>query len=518
MPLLETFDSSLGNYVVFSTVTPAWVRFQGSDGNPAAGCARIVSETIAAAPNYYSAFLKNNTDTYTLVNNAPSLWFNGKFSSSIDLSSFFTTVSLTVTINFTAPATQIFTQYFGFVLVGASAGGANWVQVQIAMPGKVIGDEITEIIFCATQSAAANSPVYRFTALIDSITVATSAPAFNATPPGLPLPLRLVSGRYSGGINTGNVAEIAAAVYPVVCNLSATKAIVAFVDDSTGTGRVQVVNKTDLTLTPAASSYSLGAGTVPAAVFALSSTKAVALYEPGAAVILDVSGDVITVGTPVALEAGAIYISGSRLTATKFFISYVVATVARGVVASVTGSTITLNTPANASSNNSEETSCATLVDDTTVILAYHSAADTIRAVALTISGVGFSIADDELIDSNVSGPMGLPMVSKLDATRVVVTWFNNVTEFDCKAAIVTLAGAALGPGAILTYSTGAASRFYPAVGALSADRIAAAYVYSDALRAKTLSAVSGTVSDNNNEVNVASSGNTPSVAVMKAI
>lgn len=332
-----------------------------------------------------------------------------------------------------------------------------------------------------------------------------------------PLPLKLVAGQYGGTISTGNVIEIADAYSPIVCNLSATKAIVAFTDD-TGTGRVQVVNKSSLALTLGASSYSLGASTVPVALFALSSTKAVALYEPGSAVILDIAGDVITVGTPVALETGAVFIGGSRLTATKFFVSYVISTVARGVVASVATSTITLNTPANASSNNSEETSCATLVDDTTVMMAYHSAADTMRLVALTISGVGFSIADDELIDSNVSGPMGTPMVSKLDATRVVVTWYNNAAEFDCKGAIVTLSGGALTPGAILTYSTGAASRFYPAVGALSDARIAAAYIYSDTLAVKTLSGSSTTLTDNNNEVVPASSGNIPSVAVMKAI
>ncbi len=330
--------------------------------------------------------------------------------------------------------------------------------------------------------------------------------------------MKLIAGRYSGSITTGNVAEIGSAVSPIVCNLSATKAIVAFVDYATLTSRVQIVNKSGLAPTLGASSYSLGTGTLPFAIFALSSTQAVALYTPGAAVILDVSGDVITPGTAVPLETGAVFISGSRLTATKFFVSYVLTTVARGVVASVTGSTITLNTPANASNNNSEETSCATLVDDTTVMMAYHSATDTMRLVALTISGVGFSIADDELVDSDVSGPMGIPTVSKLDATRCVVNWYNNVAEFDCKAAIVTLSGGALTPGAILTYSTGAASRFYPAIGALSDSRIAAAYVYSDTMAVKTMSGASTTLTDNANEITPIASGNMPSVAVMKAI
>lgn len=326
------------------------------------------------------------------------------------------------------------------------------------------------------------------------------------------LSIKLTAGRYSGGtIDTGSEVEIYDAEAPLVCNLSTTKGIVAYTDTSLG-GRVQVVNKSVLTLTLGALSYGLGAGTTPSAIFALSATKAVALYEPGAAVILDISGDVITVGTPVSLESNATFISGCRLTATKFFVGYVTTTLARGVIATVTGSTISLGTPANASTANSEETSCCCLVNDTTVILAYHSTADTIRCVALAISGTGFSISDDKLVDSDSDGPMGFPFVSKLDSVRGTLTYFSNVDV--CKSAIVQLTGSSLSIGNILAYSSG----LNPAIGALNNGRMATAYLSGGTAYVRTLSANGLTTTDNSNEAGLDTTDNLPSIAVMAAI
>lgn len=324
--------------------------------------------------------------------------------------------------------------------------------------------------------------------------------------------IKLTAGRYSAGvIDTGSEVEIFDAVLPIVCNLSTTKGIVAYSDTALG-GRVQVVNKTGLTLTLGASSYGLGAGTTPSAIFALSSTKAVALYEPGACVILDISGDVITVGTPVSLEVGAVFISGCRLTSTKFFVGYVTTTLARGVVATVTGSTISLATPANASTANSEETSCTCLVNDTTVILAYHSAADEIRCVALAISGTSFSISDDELVDSDSDGPMGFPFVSKLDSARGTLTYFSSADV--AKSCIVQLTGSSLSVGNILAFSSGS----NPAIGALNNGRMATAYLRDGTAYVRTLSASGLTTTDNSNEAGLDVTENIPSLAVMAAI
>lgn len=324
--------------------------------------------------------------------------------------------------------------------------------------------------------------------------------------------IKLTAGQYSGGtIDTGSEVEIFDAESPIVCNLSTTKGIVAYTDTALG-GRVQVVNKSNLTITLGALSYGLGAGTTPSAIFALSATKAVALYEPGACVILDISGDVITVGTPVSLEVGAVFISGCRLTSTKFFVGYVTTTLARGVVATVTGSTISLGTPANASNNNSEETSCTCLVDNTTVILSYHSAADTIRAVALSISGTTFSIVDDELIDSDSDGPMGFPFVSKLDSVRGTLTYFSSAEV--CKSCIVQLTGSSLSVGNILAFSSGS----NPAIGALNNARTAAAYLRDGTAYVRTLSASGLTTASDTNETTLDATVNIPSLAVMAAI
>lgn len=324
--------------------------------------------------------------------------------------------------------------------------------------------------------------------------------------------VKLAAGQYNGGtIDTGSEVEIFDAQTPLVCNLSATKGIVAYTDTALG-ARVQVVNKSNLTITLGASSYSLGAGTTPSAIFALSATKAVALYGPGAVVILDISGDVITVGTPVSLESNATFISGCRLTATKFFVGYVTTTLARGVVATVTGSTISLGTPANASTANSEETSCTCLVDNTTVILAYHSAADTIRCVALAISGTSFSISDDELIDSDSDGPMGFPFVSKLDSARGTLTYFSSADV--AKSCIVQLTGSSLSVGNILAFSSGS----NPAIGALNNGRMATAYLRDGTAYVRTLSASGLTTTDNSNEAGLDTTENIPSLAVMAAI
>lgn len=324
--------------------------------------------------------------------------------------------------------------------------------------------------------------------------------------------IKLTAGQYSGGtIDTGSEVEIFDAEAPLVCNLSATKGIVAYTDPVLG-ARVQVINKSALTLTLGASSYSLGAGTTPSAIFALSSTKAVALYEPGAAVILTISGDTISLGSPVSLESNATFISGCRLTSTKFFVGYVTTTLARGVVATVTGSTISLGTPANASTANSEETSCATLVNDTTVILAYHSTADTIRCVALAISGTGFSISDDKLVDADSDGPMGFPFVSKLDSVRGTLTYFSSADV--CKSAIVQLTGSSLSVGNLLAFSGGSS----PAIGALSGARMAAVYLVGGTVYAQTLSNSGLSTASDGNAAALDTTDNLPSIAVMAAI
>lgn len=189
--LLETFDGGLGNYAPIANTPPASVTFQGGAGNPLAGCAYLVSETGAGVGDYFPAAIENSTDTYVLVENAPSLWFNSVHACNVNLG--FTPLSFAVDIIFSSGA-PIHTTYLGFALVGTSPPYTlGWAQRQIALPGRVIGDTITSITFTCMQSLGAGSPQNIFTALVDSISVSVATPSFDANPAPLSLYARSLS-------------------------------------------------------------------------------------------------------------------------------------------------------------------------------------------------------------------------------------------------------------------------------------------------------------------------------------
>lgn len=275
----------------------------------------------------------------------------------------------------------------------------------------------------------------------------------------------------SGAIELGAAVDINSpngiSGTPVIGGLSTTKALVFFIDGVSAAGRVRVVNMSDVTLTLGASSYLVAAAIIPNVVIPLSDTLAVVGY-PSSVAACSVSGDVVTVGSPVALEATAVFISGCRLSATTGLICYVVPTgVVRAVTFSVSGTTITLGTPANASDFNSLETSAVAL-DSSTAAIAYRRDADnTLRLSALHSIGAGFTRGDDILVASNAySNSPSIPMLSVQTATTLVAVYTDISTPTDLHAALITFTAPgtlALTDSCVVDDAAGADANHHPA-------------------------------------------------------
>lgn len=178
--LLQTFDSDLGNYVGLGVTPPASVTFLGGTGNPLAGCAYLVSSNPGNGTDYYPAIMRNNTDTFVLIENLSKLWFNASFTCDVNLG--FVAVSFGTTV-ITSIGTHTVNN-LGFALVGSSPPyESGWIQMNVPLTAAIIGDTITSVMFTCFQSLVHNSPQNVFTAKIDSISVGASTPAFDPNPP-----------------------------------------------------------------------------------------------------------------------------------------------------------------------------------------------------------------------------------------------------------------------------------------------------------------------------------------------
>lgn len=175
---IETnFDTSRGNYFDGGSIPPLGQSvYVAGIGNPNIGSMFLTAQSNF--PDYSPGTIYNNTDTLTLLENQPFLWFNLQYWSDISLADF-TAKTLLINVTFQGKP-DIFDQKFNFALAGP--GGINlnvWQQQSVALTNRFIGDIITSVRFTLCEAVGCNSPGFnQITTYIDSIKVQVAAPPF----------------------------------------------------------------------------------------------------------------------------------------------------------------------------------------------------------------------------------------------------------------------------------------------------------------------------------------------------
>lgn len=181
-----------------------------------------------------------------------------------------------------------------------------------------------------------------------------------------------------GSISVGTPVTVLGnyGIAPTVVALSASKAVIIYVDDADsdkGKARVASVSGSTITLGSVVTFEASATGQNGAA--ALSSSKVILTYNTATqakAVILDISGTTITVGTAVVMETVAAgQHTVGKLTATKAIASYASSLITpRACVLDVSGSTITANSPL-AYDSNAVYGACLTAMDTETALVVF---------------------------------------------------------------------------------------------------------------------------------------------------
>jgi len=182
-------------------------------------------------------------------------------------------------------------------------------------------------------------------------------------------------------ITVGNsvVYESANSGYDSVAMLTSTKAIVVYVDNgNTGYGTSCILNVSGSTITTGTPKVFESAYTAYTSVAMLTTAKAIVVYsdsgssDHGTSCILDVSGSTITAGTPVVYESSDSYYSSvASLTSTKAIVVYQKngsGNYGTSRILDVSGTSITVGSPAVFEAASTYNTSVATLTSTKAIV------------------------------------------------------------------------------------------------------------------------------------------------------
>jgi hypothetical protein len=267
-------------------------------------------------------------------------------------------------------------------------------------------------------------------------------------------------------------------------------------------------------------------GSAPRTCFKVSSTTAILFYGASGAsakaVILSLSGTSpalsLSVGTPANatdVEAwnsfenftGAPIVS--QLSSTLYLSSYVTAGVAKAVAISVSGTTVTIGTPATIlGSGGLSGTHTTYALTATTALVLYKSGASAPyanNAVVVSVSGTTCNVGTPAALTGVGSSLTAVPSSCLLSATKCLVQDDNN-TAGSVIASVFTVSGTTViagtlvsvetGIGASSSYAANSATRYNPHLFPLSTSTALLWYfdTISNASRAVVLTESSGTV------------------------
>lgn len=259
--------------------------------------------------------------------------------------------------------------------------------------------------------------------------------------------------------------------------------------------------------------------------FKVSTTTAIAFYDDGSAnsraVIISLSGaTTLAVGTEATVATygywSAENFSGApkiaQLTSTLYLASYTSGTNTTVVAVSVSGTTITLGSPANIITANSVSNSTTTYaLTATTGLVLYKSGAGAPyanNAVVISVSGTTCTVGTPAALTGVGSSLTAVASSCLLSATKCLVQDDNN-TAGSVIASAFTISGTAVTAGTLVSVETGiatsssytadSATRYNPHLFSLSSSTALLWYLNSSSVsRAVVLSESGGTVTAGN--------------------
>lgn len=292
-------------------------------------------------------------------------------------------------------------------------------------------------------------------------------------------------------VGTPTVFESASTDFISVVSLSDTKVLICYDDiGNSNYGTSIILDVSGTTITPATPVVFESAGTTSISATKLSDSQVLVAYRDGGnanygtACILDVSGSVITAGTPAVFEsASTAYISATTLDSTKVLVAYNDADnsgYGTACVLSVSGSTITPATPTVFESASSEYISATTL-DSTKALVAYKDAGNSGygTAIILSISGTTITPTTAGVFES---ASTNYTSVSALSSTKAVVSYQASSLGNSC---VLDISGTTISAGNKTTFES--ASSTYISSVPISVNRALICYGASSLGKAYTL-------------------------------
>lgn len=316
-----------------------------------------------------------------------------------------------------------------------------------------------------------------------------------------------------GSITFGSTYDIDAVIGTctacifAVANLSATKAIAAYNDDSAD-GVAKVLDVAGTVITPGAGAIFHSGNVDLISIVGLSATKAIAFYvnpstKDGIACVLDVSGATVTPGAEQTVSAGVVEWTGiARLSATKAIAAYRddnEVTTLQAVVLDISGSTITVNSPQTLNARSADFVAVCALNSSTAVVAYRRQTNQDLEAVVLSSITTTFTVnAAAVLADDCFDNFPGFPFIATIDSTHAVIGYQTDSSPFIIRAIAVENSSGTLSAGSSVPVSAGSGYDEYPATAYLGNGKAVVSFDLTSTNGKTTSLTIAGTTITNN--------------------
>ena len=269
---------------------------------------------------------------------------------------------------------------------------------------------------------------------------------------------------------------------PVVTMLSPTKAVAVYEDANNVRGEACVLTISGSSITAGTATIFETGGLGTSRVVMLTSTKVLVIYidegnsYKGTACVLDISGTTITAGTPTTYKnSPASWNSVAAISATQAIVTYIDNNSSfRGmaVILDISGTSISVGTAVNFEPSNSGSTSVAMLTP-TKAIVAYMDFGNSSYGTAcvLDISGTTITAGTPVVYENgstlNVS-------VDTLSATQAIVTYRDVSNSGYGTTCILNISGSTITTGTPVVFNSGSTNNTW--VAGLSSTEAIVAY------------------------------------------
>lgn len=246
----------------------------------------------------------------------------------------------------------------------------------------------------------------------------------------------------------------------------------------------------------------ISANTYYVSAVPISSTQILLCYYGASgfpnAVVVTITGNVISYGTPLVIESAAINsICVTALTATTFLVTYQQATTGHSAVLTVSGTTVTTGAIFTFAGSGSPAYCEVTALSATSAVVVYSDGTNG-KSQVLNISGTTIT-GNTAFVFNAVFTPSTLAVV-KLTSTTVLVLYLNNTTNNYPTAQVLSISAGTITGGTPLTVAS-ITSGFRISIVVISPTSVVVFYPNNPTISAVQLSISGTTVTINGSSI-----------------